>query len=204
MHPSLQQFSRATTIALLAISSISFAAKAPPKPFEVTDSTFKCMTSMTPVRHFYVDNLAGKLDKTVAAANAKKGAKYPPGSVVQLVPTEVMVKQPPGTNPVTKDWEFFELEATPEGSKIIKRGFADVVNRFGGNCFACHTQAKPQWDLVCETGHGCAPIPLTHAMTTALQRSDPRCVPPNTLTEADKTALGELDTLMKSMMKKQP
>jgi hypothetical protein len=34
---------------------------------------------MTPVRRFYVDNLQGKLEETLAAANAAKGAVYPPG-----------------------------------------------------------------------------------------------------------------------------
>jgi predicted ATPase len=31
----------------------------------------------------------------------------------------------------------------------------------GMNCFACHSQAKPEFDLVCEQDHGCAPIPVT-------------------------------------------
>jgi hypothetical protein len=29
------------------------------------------------------------------------------------------------------------------------RGFAEVNNRFGGNCFNCHAKARPEWDLVC-------------------------------------------------------
>ena len=62
-----------------------------------------------------------------------------------------------------------------EGTRIRKRGFADVVNRFGGNCFACHVAARPEWDLVCESDHGCAPIPVTRAMVRALQHTDPRC-----------------------------
>ena len=100
---------------------------------------------------------------------------YPVGSVVQLIPGEAMVKQPVGFNPATKDWEFFELDFSKDGSKIRKRGFADVVNRFGGNCFACHIQAKPEFDLICEQDHGCQPIPVTRAMFGALQRTDPRC-----------------------------
>jgi hypothetical protein len=28
-------------------------------------------------------------------------------------------------------------------------GFAEVNNRFGGNCFNCHAKARPEWDLVC-------------------------------------------------------
>ena len=80
------------------------------------------MLDMQPIRGFYVDNLIeGKLDQTVAVAEAGQG-QYPPGSVVQLVPGEVMVKHPKGYSEVTKDWEFFELEVSPEGTTIGKRG----------------------------------------------------------------------------------
>src|SRR5207245_5583556 len=47
----------------------------------IVDATsFRCITSMTPVRQFYVDNLRGDLAATVAAANSSPGAVYPPGS----------------------------------------------------------------------------------------------------------------------------
>ena len=116
--------------------------------------SFRCITSMTPVRHFYVDNLRGDLKGTLAAANSPNGAIYPPGSLIQLVPGEAIVKREKGFNPATRDWEFFELDVSKEGTEIRKRGFADVVNRFGGNCFACHIAARPEWDLVCEMDHG--------------------------------------------------
>lgn len=141
----------------------------------IDDKSFSCIREMIPVRHFYVDNILGDIESTLAAANAPEGAKYPTGSVVQLVPTEVMVKREPGTFPATGDWEFFELEVNESGSKIAKRGFVDVVNRFDGNCFSCHAPAREPWDFICETGHGCEPIPIDHKMTGALQRSDPRC-----------------------------
>jgi len=142
---------------------------------DVDEESFSCIREMTPVRHFYVDNLIGDLEGTLAAANAPDGAIYPTGSVVQLVPTEVMVKRESGTSPATGDWEFYELEVNEKGSKIAKRGFVDVVNRFDGNCFSCHAPAREKWDFICESGHGCDPIPIDHKMTGALQRSDPRC-----------------------------
>ncbi len=142
---------------------------------QIDAKSFRCITQMTPVRHFYVDNLRGDLAATLAAANSPTGAVYPPGSVVQLVPGEAMVKRGKGFNAATRDWEFFELDVSKDGTEIRRRGFADVVNRFGGNCFACHVAARPEWDLVCEANHGCAPIPLTRAMSGALQRTDPRC-----------------------------
>jgi hypothetical protein len=57
------------------------------------------MTDMTHVDHFYVDNLSGNLKATVRVARSKVGEPYPAGSVLQLVPTEVMVKRERGINP---------------------------------------------------------------------------------------------------------
>jgi hypothetical protein len=162
------------------------------KGLSISDSDFDCMLDMEPVRGFYVDNLIeGELPQTLDVANAGSG-EYPAGSVVQLVPGEVMVKHPKGFSPATKDWEFFELNVSAEGAQIGKRGFVDVVNRFGGNCFACHAQAKPEFDMICETGHGCDPIPLTPQITQLLQKTDARCGGRYTPTEEEMGMLKAL------------
>jgi len=127
--------------------------------FKIDDSSFKCIREMTPVRHFYVDNLLGNVAATVAVAEEGKG-DYPEGSVLQLMPNEVMIKHQKGFNPVTRDWEFFFIDVSPEGSKIYRRGFVEVNNRLGMNCFACHVEARPEFDFVCEQDHGCDPIPV--------------------------------------------
>jgi hypothetical protein len=163
---------------------------------QIDANSFRCITKMTPVRHFYVGNLRGDLNATLAAAKSPTGAVYPPGSVVQLIPGEAMVKRDKGFNTATHDWEFFELDVSKDGTKIRKRGFVDVVNRFGGNCFGCHIVARPEWDLVCESDHGCAPIPLTRAMSGALQRTDPRCDNPP-VSAQDAEALKQLNELLK-------
>src|ERR1700688_2009780 len=124
-------------VAVLMIGPALAAAPPSPASFPISDKSFKCITQMTHVRHFYVDNLAGNLDGTVKVAQAATG-NYPFGSVLQLVPTEVMVKREKGFNATTHDWEFFELDVSPGGSTIRTRGFVEVVNRFGGNCFTCH------------------------------------------------------------------
>ena len=141
----------------------------------IDDNSFTCMAEMTKVRHFYVSNLLGNLDETLAVANSKKGGTYPSGSVVQLVPTEVMVKREEGWSPATKDWEFFELDVSANGTVIKVRGTDKAVNKFGGNCLECHERARPKWDMICERGHGCLPIPVTRKQIAALQASDPRC-----------------------------
>ena len=158
------------------------------------EQTFGCIRDMTPVRGFFVDSLTGNLEDTLAIANAGTGT-YPPGSVVQLVPTEVMVKHEAGYSPATSDWEFIELDVSADGSQIRARGFADVVNRFGGNCFACHIKANPDRDLICETGNGCDPIPLTATMIKAIQNTDPRCEPV-TLPQEQVDALKQLQAAM--------
>jgi len=181
-----------SSITLLLATDLGHAADG---DSQIDAKSFRCITKMTRVRHFYVDNLRGPVDATLAAANSSTGAVYPPGSIVQLVPGEAMVKRDKGFNPATRDWEFFELDVSKEGTQIRKRGFADVVNRFGGNCFACHVAARPEWDLVCESDHGCAPIPLTRAMSGALQRTDPRC-DNGPLSAEDAEALKQLEKLL--------
>lgn len=142
---------------------------------QIAAESFRCLAEMTPVRHFYVDNLLGDLQATLTVANSKEGGTYPPGSVVQLVPSEVMVKHHRGWNAATRDWEFFELDVSADGSSILNRGFVDVVNSSGGNCFGCHVKAKPQWDLICEKDHGCDPVGVTPEQIVQLQKADPRC-----------------------------
>ncbi len=190
----------AAAACLLASLLSAGAARSADRPVgsdvPVDATSFRCIRNMTSVRHFYVDNLRGDLPATLAAANSRTGAVYPPGSVIQLIPGEAMVKRSKGFNPATRDWEFFELDVSKDGTKIRRRGFVDVVNRFGGNCFGCHVAARPEWDLVCEADHGCAPIPLTRAMSGALQRTDPRCNNPP-ISAQDAEALKRMNDLLK-------
>ena len=131
---------------LLCASYVTIAADTPEGQIKVDDNSFKCITEMTPVKHFYVDNLLGNVGATVAVAKAGTG-DYPVGSVLQLTPNEVMVKHGKGFSSATRDWEFFWIDVSKEGQKIFTRGFAEVNNRLGLNCFACHVKAKPEFDL---------------------------------------------------------
>jgi hypothetical protein len=136
---------------------------------------FKPLADMTPVRGFFVDNVAGDLEATLAVANDPAGGTYPVGTVIQLIPQEAMVKRAPGFDPKSNDWEFFTLEASPAGTTIVTRGGSEVINRFtGSSCAGCHSAAEPQFDFVCEDDHGCAPLPVGDDVITAIQRSDPR------------------------------
>jgi hypothetical protein len=110
-----------------------------------------------------------------------------------------MIKQQKGFNPTTRDWEFFAIDVSKDGSKIYQRGFENVNNRFGLNCFACHQQARQEFDLICELDHGCAPIPVTRPMIRALQQTDPRCKNPQPLTQEDKQAFADLAEVVKAL-----
>lgn len=143
--------------------------------FEPSVADFSCIRDMEPVRGFFVTNLLGDTEATLAVANSETGGTYPTGSLIQLVPTEAMIKREPGFNPLTNDWEFFELDVSNGETRIRVRGSDEVVNQFGGNCLECHARAEPQWDMVCEQDHGCDPLPLTPAMLSAIQKTDPRC-----------------------------
>ncbi len=146
-----------------------------PLSVAVTEDSFRCIRDMKSVRNFFVDNLLGDLEATLAVAESPTGGNYPPGSLVQVIPTTAMVKHEPGHNPETNDWEFIELSVAADGVTILGRGFAELNMRNGSNCFTCHEPSKAAWDMICEQTHGCLPIPLTPVMISALQNTDPRC-----------------------------
>lgn len=186
---------------LLPIGAAVVDSRAAEPRVPVDDKSFKCITEMTSVRHFYVDNLLGRLDETVAVAKSGKG-DYPEGSIVQVMPNEVMIKQQKGYSPATRDWEFLWIDVDKFGSKIFTRGVSEVNNRFGLNCFACHVKAKPEFDLICESDHGCDPIPVTKAMFGALQRTDPRCAGADQVSPEDAEALKQLGEVVKALKEK--
>jgi hypothetical protein len=181
-----------TQAALTPAPSEPASAQPAPAKMEITDASFSCIRDLKPVRGFYVGNLLGNVDATVAAASNTSGAIYPIGSVVQLVPGEAMVKHAPGFNAATKDWEFFELDVQPTATKIKVRGTTNAVNQFGGNCLACHAKAEAKWDMICEQGHGCDPIPVTPVMAKAIQNTDPRCAKIDNLPADQQAALAQL------------
>jgi hypothetical protein len=107
---------------LLSANYVTAADSTMGGKINIDAKSFRCMTKMTKAGQFYVDNFLGNLDATLAIANSKTGGKYPPGSVIQLVPTEVMVKRETGFNSVTHDWEFFELDVSKHGFENPEKG----------------------------------------------------------------------------------
>lgn len=159
--------------------STSSSSAAPPTSAVVPDAIlsaadFGNINKLAPVGDHFVGNVRGQLAQALAVARSATGGTYPVGTIIQLVPTEAMVKRAQGFSPSTKDWEFFSLDVSASGTKILSRGGAKVLNRFGGSCASCHSASRRQFDFVCGTTHGCAPLPIGPAVITALQKSDPR------------------------------
>ncbi|MEQ8955271.1 MAG: hypothetical protein RL120_14160, partial [Gammaproteobacteria bacterium] len=146
------------------------------KQLAVTEDTFKCLADMTKAEGttYFVDNILGNLAATLAVATSGNGGTFPAGSVISMVPNEVMIKHEQGWNPASNDWEFFLLGISEEGTTITSRGGVEVINP-AGSCMGCHALARPEWDLVCSNDHGCAPIPFTREQIAAVQQQDPRC-----------------------------
>jgi hypothetical protein len=147
---------------------------APAEDARLTATDFRNINTMTPINGHFIANVNGHLDEALAVARSKTGGVYPVGTLIQLVPTEAMVKRRAGFSPATRDWEFFSLDVSEKGTKILSRGGAEVLNRFGGSCASCHGLAKPEFDGVCLQDHGCDPLPIGRSIFEALQRSDPR------------------------------
>jgi len=57
-------------------------------------------------------------------------------------------------------------------------------------------KAEAKWDFICETGHGCEPIPLTTPMLKALQHTDPRCEGSDTVSAEDAASLKALQDVL--------
>jgi hypothetical protein len=145
-----------------------------------TTSDFDCLknSEWTTVGVSRYKNLLGHEAETVAVARSATGGVFPVGTVVQLVPTEAMVKRGAGYSPASDDWEFFALNVSASGTTIGMSGGTSAVTNFIGSCLGCHSGAKPQWDLVCGdvdggNTHGCTDLPVSGSVL--MGTSDPRC-----------------------------
>jgi len=138
-----------------------------------TAADFVNINRMTRVGDHFIASLNGHLQAALAVARNPKDAVYPVGTVIQLIPTEAMVKRHKGYSPSTGDWQFFSLQVSPTGTEILSSG-AKVKNFLGGDCASCHVAAKAHFDFVCEKGHGCAPLGVTDELIATIQKGDPR------------------------------
>lgn len=142
----------------------------------VTEQTFGCILEWPKVRNTYFKHDDPKKLKEAMRIfrDSVPDKEYPVGTILQLIPSEAMVKHPREKFPTTNGWEFFDLEASKEGTKIKERGEQVVNHSQGVTCLSCH-QPAAKFDFVCEKGHGCAPIPFDDEKIAAIQKTDLRC-----------------------------
>ena len=142
----------------------------------ITEKNFGCVLDLPKVRNTRIQNPdPEKLKEAIQIfKDSVRDKEYPTGTVLQLIPTEAMVKHDRATLPKTNGWEFFALKVSADGTTIQDRGDKVINASLKKPCLDCHSPAA-KFDFVCEKGHGCAPIPVTDQQIAAMQAADPRC-----------------------------
>jgi hypothetical protein len=142
----------------------------------ITEKSFGCVLDLPKVRNTRIQNPdPEKLKEAIRIfKDSVPNQEYPTGTILQLIPTEAMVKHERAAFPNTRGWEFFALKVSSDGTTILGRGDKVLNTSLKKPCLDCHSPAA-KFDFVCEKGHGCAPIPVTDQQIAAMQSADPRC-----------------------------
>jgi len=153
-----------------------FAATLSADDLVITEKSFGCVLDLPKVRNTRIQNPdPEKLKEAIRIfRDSVPDTEYPRGTILQLIPTEAMVKHDLSAFPKTNGWEFFALKVSPDGTTIQDRGDKVINTSLKKPCLGCHSPAA-KFDFVCEKGHGCAPIPVTDQQIAAMQAGDPRC-----------------------------
>lgn len=145
-----------------------------PDDIVVTGADFECLNNWDLIDNLAITNIADNLNKALLLANdPQPGMQYPLGTIVQLFPTEAMVKRAPGYDPENNDWEYLKLYVDAEGTIIRERGRSEISNFFGG-CRDCHEDARA-FDFICLDTHGCVQLPVGDTFIANERNRDPRC-----------------------------
>jgi len=179
-------------LASLLLMPADAGEKRSAKNFQVQVEDLTCILGWKQIRNFRITNVLSKskLKRAIKVAERQHG-RYPVGTIIQLIPFEVMVKHRRKVFPETGGWEFltlqgfkrFQLDVDPDtGNPIIDaQGTTDVTNFAGGNCLTCHSKAGKTFDLVCERNHGCDSLGAllsgftAEDFTNLALGGDPRC-----------------------------
>ena len=142
----------------------------------ITEKSFGCVLDLPKVRNTRIQNPdPQKLKEAIQIfKDSVPDKEYPTGTILQLIPTEAMVKHERAAFPNTNGWEFFALKVSADGTTILDRGDKVLNTSLKKPCLDCHSPAE-KFDFVCEKGHGCAPIPVTDQLIATMQSADPRC-----------------------------
>ena len=86
----------------------------------ITEKSFGCLLDQTKVRNTRIQNPdPEKLKEAIRIfTDSKPNKEYPKGTILQLIPTEAMVKHDRAAFPNTNGWEFFALKVSADGTTI--------------------------------------------------------------------------------------
>jgi len=173
-----QMFVWACQLTLLPIGLVcSMLTSASAEDMSVSEQSFGCVLDWPKVRNTRFKHAdPAKLKEAMKIfRDSEPDKEYPVGTILQLVPFEAMVKHPREKFPKSNGWEFFALEVSEAGTKILDRGDENVLNiLLKAPCLSCH-QPAAKFDFVCEKGHGCAPLSIDDQKIAELQKADARC-----------------------------
>jgi len=90
----------------------------------ITEKTFGCVLDLPKVRNTRIQNPdPEKLKEAIRIfRDSVPDKEYPTGTILQLIPTEAMVKHDRTAFPKTNGWEFFALNVSAQGTTIQDRG----------------------------------------------------------------------------------
>jgi hypothetical protein len=105
---------RIVPLVLCLYSAVTLPAADP----VITEKSFGCVLNLPKVRNTRIQNPdPEKLKEAIRIfKDSAPNREYPTGTVLQLIPTEAMVKHDRAAFPNTNGWEFFALNAlVPKG-----------------------------------------------------------------------------------------
>src|SRR5688500_6091629 len=125
---NMQQFNQARTrmrsliragILFAAVLGLSLAESALAQGVDVSEQTFGCILVWPKVRNtrFKHADQAKLKEAMRILRDSVPDKEYPIGTILQLIPSEAMVKHPREKFPNTNGWEFFALDVSEAGTK---------------------------------------------------------------------------------------
>src|ERR1700693_5578229 len=120
----------------------------------ITEKSFGCVLNLPKVRNTRIQNPdPEKLKEAIRIfRDSVPDKEYPTGTVLQLIPTEAMVKHDRAAFPNTNGWELFALKVSADGTTIQDRGDKVLNTSLKKPCLESHSPAA-KLDFVCEKTH---------------------------------------------------
>jgi hypothetical protein len=130
---------------------LSFAVAVSADDLVITEKTFGCLLEQPKVRNTRIQNSdPQKLKEAIQIfQDSAPNKEYPKGTILQLIPTEAMVKRDRAEFPNSNGWEFFALKVSPDGTTILDRGDKVLNTSLKKPCLDCHSPGA-KFDFVCE------------------------------------------------------